>query len=261
MAEMANPESKVRWYHPSPSWLVLLSLAATGFLFMAQQVHWFAFDGQKGWTVLLAVAAVGAFFLATLLWFVMALVFRWRFQFGLRTLLLMAVALALPMSWLGVARKKAEEQRKAVERIQAVDELARFTYDDDPEIDRKLQADWPGSPWSTCFIYCPANTPAPAPAATPTLATKVQDRLQSVLGNDFFHDVKIVCLGCKTIEHTLAEVKHLLGTQVVELDDVDDATIESAIAELRPKLPGVMLRRAVSQVQLGTGNMLLYRLD
>ena len=48
----------------------------------------------------IAVAGVGAFFVPMLLWFLAALVFRLRFQFGILSLLVLVVAVALPFSWL-----------------------------------------------------------------------------------------------------------------------------------------------------------------
>ncbi len=54
-----------------------------------------------------------------LLWWLVALVFRWRFQFGIRTLLILVVAVALPSSWLAVEMKTVNEQSRAVEVIKA----------------------------------------------------------------------------------------------------------------------------------------------
>jgi hypothetical protein len=229
MADMANPDSKGRWYYPSPGWLVLLSLAATGFLFLAERVHWFTFDGHKGWSVLFALAAVGAFFLAMLVWFVVAMVLRWRFQFSLRTLLLMAVAVALPFSWLGVAMQKAREQYMVVERIQAVDALAWFIYDNDPNIYDRLNDP----------LFRGMNFPPPAP----TLSTKVYDWLRDALGTEFFHNVQIVSLAPKMLNQTAAELERLPDLRVVELDAIDDATFSTTVAQLRLKLPGVVFRR------------------
>ena len=71
----------------------------------------------KGWTVLLAVAATSVVLGAGGLWWVVAWIFHWRFQFSVRTLLLLAVAVALPFSWLAVEMKKAREEREAVVAI------------------------------------------------------------------------------------------------------------------------------------------------
>ena len=67
--------------------------------------------------MLVTIAAVGAALLLMLLWFLVALLFRRRFQFSLRSLMLLVVVVAIPCSWLAVARKAAREQQAAVEAI------------------------------------------------------------------------------------------------------------------------------------------------
>jgi hypothetical protein len=50
---------------------------------------------------------VTAFLLLMLFWFAADLVFRLRFQFSIRALLVLMVAVAVPCSWLAVEMKKA----------------------------------------------------------------------------------------------------------------------------------------------------------
>ena len=114
---MANtPQS--RWFHPGPNWLLLGILAVEGVLFLSEQFQWFAFNSHKGWTVLIALTSVGIVLLAMLLWLLVALVFRLRFQFSIRTLLVLTLAAALPFSWLAVEMKRAREQGRLVDLIQ-----------------------------------------------------------------------------------------------------------------------------------------------
>ncbi len=101
-----------RRFRPKPSWLVLGSLATTGLLWLSNWLCWPPW--HKGYAVLSAVAGVGAAMLLMFAWFAVAVVFRWRFQFSIRSLLLLVVVVALPCSWLGVEIKKAREQQKAV---------------------------------------------------------------------------------------------------------------------------------------------------
>ena len=101
----------------APSWLVYGSLLVTGLLFLSERWRWFPFNAHKGWTVLAAVAGVGMVLAMMGLWFVVALLLRWRFQFGLRTLLVLTVAVALPFSWLAVQIKDAREQSFAIAAI------------------------------------------------------------------------------------------------------------------------------------------------
>jgi hypothetical protein len=115
-----TPKAKRRWYRPTPAWLVIGSLVVTGFLFLSERFGWFSFNEHKGYAVLIAVASVGVVMLAMLLWFAVAPLFRWRFQFSIRTLLLLAVAVALPCSWLAVEMKEAREQKEAVAQIEGL---------------------------------------------------------------------------------------------------------------------------------------------
>ena len=111
---MDTPE-KPRWYCPTPGWLVLGSLLLTGLIWLSNWLGWPAW--HKGYAVLAAIAGVGVVLLAMLLWFVGALLLRWRFQFGIRSLLVLVVVAALPFSWLAAEMKKAREQSKAIGAI------------------------------------------------------------------------------------------------------------------------------------------------
>ena len=75
-------------------------LALEGLLLLAERFGWFTFDRHKGYAPLVAIAAVGAVFVLMLLWFMVALVFRRRFQFSLRSLFLLVVVVSIPCSWL-----------------------------------------------------------------------------------------------------------------------------------------------------------------
>ncbi len=63
------------------------------------------------------MAVVGAVLLALLLWFAVALVFRRRFQFSIRSLLLLAVAVAVPCSWMAVDLKKVKQQEATADAV------------------------------------------------------------------------------------------------------------------------------------------------
>ena len=81
-----------------PTPLVYGLLGVEGLLWLSERYTWFWFNEKKGWTVLIGVASVGVVLLAMLLWLLVALVFRLRFQFSIRTLLVLALAAALPVS-------------------------------------------------------------------------------------------------------------------------------------------------------------------
>ena len=113
---MDTPEKR-RWYCLTPGWLVFGSLAVTGLLFASEKWGWFPFNGHKGYTVLAAVAGMGVVLVVMLLWWLVALIFRWRFQFGIRTLLALTVVVAVPLSWLAAEVKAAKRQKAAVAAI------------------------------------------------------------------------------------------------------------------------------------------------
>ena len=173
-AEMTDPNPTRRRFCPTPAWLVLGLLAVEGLLWLSERFQWFAFNQHKGWTVLIAVASVGVAMILMLLWFAVARVFRWRFQFSIRSLLVLTVAVAVPFSWLAVEMKKASEQKAAVEAIRKIDR--QWASERMGEIIKEkgfVMYDWQES----------GRAQPPAPAW-----------LQSLLGDDFFADVASVDL-------------------------------------------------------------------
>ncbi len=105
---MADGRSKPRWYRLTPDRFVIGLLVVEGLLWLSERFQWFSFNEHKGWTVLIGVAVVGAAFLLMLLWFIASLLFRWRFQFSIRSLLVLTIAdagvkkvrQALPNCWI-----------------------------------------------------------------------------------------------------------------------------------------------------------------
>ena len=104
---MTAPEPKCRWFVPTPGKLLAILLAVEGVLLLSER--WF----PKGWAVLTAFAAVGVFLILMLIWFGVALVFRWRFQFSLRSLLLLTVAVAIPFFLAGGGTEGREKSKDA----------------------------------------------------------------------------------------------------------------------------------------------------
>jgi hypothetical protein len=137
---MDAPEKR-RWYRPTPGWLVLGSLAVTGLLWLSNWLGWW----HKGYAVLVAVAGVGVVLLAMLLWWLVAVVFRRRFQFGIRTLLALVVVVALPCSWLAIEVKGAKAQAAAVAAIKAAGGSATYDFETDESngLLRNSEAKWP----------------------------------------------------------------------------------------------------------------------
>ena len=92
-------------------------MTITAFLFASERYQWFFLNQHKGWTVLIALAGMGVALVLMLLWFLLAVIFRWRFQFSVRALLTLVVVVALPFSWLGVEMKRATDERQTAEAM------------------------------------------------------------------------------------------------------------------------------------------------
>jgi hypothetical protein len=103
---MSESETKRRWYRPTPGRLIAALLAWEVVLLAVEPAGWI----PKGYTVLLALASVVLTIAFLFAWFLFALVFRRRFQYSIRSLLLLTVAVAVPMSWLTVEMKRTREQ-------------------------------------------------------------------------------------------------------------------------------------------------------
>jgi hypothetical protein len=152
----------LRWYHPTPGRLLFLLLPVEGVLLL---LNWFE-KTPKGWAVLISIACVGVGLLFLLGWFVLALLFRWRFQYSLRSLLVLMVVVAIPCSWFGIEFNKARVQRKTVKLAWAV------CYDYQQDIDIEVYV-------ASCD-YLPFNT-------YPVESTW----LWNLLGKDYFASVTL----------------------------------------------------------------------
>jgi len=188
---MSASESKRRWFYPKPGWLVLSSLAVTGILFLSQEYCLPGFCINL--TLLLVIASVGVMLLAILLWFLAALLFRWRFQFTIRSLLLLVVAVAIPCSWIGDRMRQAKRQLQGIALVERIGGAAYVRFG----------------------------------------PSELQERLQSVLPAVFFDDVDIVKFDSKhnsLSDADLSEVVRLLPRiEVLKLDTtaVTDAGLRS----------------------------------
>jgi Leucine-rich repeat (LRR) protein len=111
-------EATRRWYSLTPNRLVLALFAVEAFLLLSESFCWFNFNQQEGCAALIAVAAAGATVALFLLWFVTSLLFGWRFQYSLRSLLLLVVAVAAPCSWLTTEMQRERSQLDVAKMIQ-----------------------------------------------------------------------------------------------------------------------------------------------
>ena len=165
-------ETRRRWFRPTPGWCVLGLLAVEGVLLLSERFEWFAFNRHKGYTVLIAVATVSAAFLLMFLWFLAALVFRWRFQFSILSLLGLAVVVALVCGRFFPEREQASLQREAVAAIRTLG--GTVTYDYEAE-----------DLWRDLAYQTGQGPPVPPGPPNPPGPTSVR----GLLGVDFFADV------------------------------------------------------------------------
>jgi hypothetical protein len=184
----AVPKPSVRWYRLTPDRLVLGLLGVEGLLWLSDRLCWPVW--HKGYAVLTAVAVVGVAMLLMLGWFAVALVFRWRFQFSIRSLLVLVVVIAVPCSWMAAEMKKAREQAEAINKLDAI------------------------------VIYGDAGDSS-ATAAPPRGTVW----LRTLLGNEFFYDAVRVDLNSDTRMDRLKELAQL-HILILSGDDVTDAGLQ-----------------------------------
>ena len=115
--DAAAPQRRFRL---TPGHCLLALLVIEPLLFLVDWLRWL----PKGYAVLIAVAAVAVAVLAMFVWFGVAVVLGRRFQFSLRSLLVLTVAVALPCSWFAWEMKEAKKQAEAIDKIEPVWDLS-----------------------------------------------------------------------------------------------------------------------------------------
>jgi hypothetical protein len=128
---MPPPTPNHCWYHLTPARFFTGLLAAQIFLLLSERFQWFPFNTHKGWTVLIAVGVVGLAVVVVLLWGLICLLFRRRFQFSFRSLLVFLVGVSIPLGWLAMQMQKARRQGEAVEAIKGAGGFVFYDYDFD----------------------------------------------------------------------------------------------------------------------------------
>jgi hypothetical protein len=151
MAQAAHPRR--RWFRLTPGWLPVVLLAVEGFLLLSERFRWFAFNEHKGWRVLIAVASAASVLVLMSGWFAVTLLFRLRFQFSVRSLLVLTVAVAVPCSWLLTEMEKARRQSDARQEILKLSGHVpgyagvMYDYEFDEAGQAKRVAEPPGPAW------------------------------------------------------------------------------------------------------------------
>ena len=103
----STTEPQPRWFHPTPTRFVTALLAVEVLLWLSDRLGWPARHG--GFAMFECMAIVGIAVGTMVLWFIGALVLRWQFQFGVRTLLLVTVSIAIACSWATVVLHEVAE--------------------------------------------------------------------------------------------------------------------------------------------------------
>ena len=199
---MTDPTPTRRRFCPTPGWIILALLAVEGLLWLSERYRWFWFNERKGWTVLIAVAVVGVTMLVMLPWFIVALVFGWRFQFSIRSLLVLTVAVAIPCSWLAVEGQRAIKQRNLVVEVRKSACLVGRDWEFDSKVEYIRNAHLPEPEW-----------------------------LLNLLGEDFFDTVVIAELTTDATDATLGTVRGL--TSLKELDLSGTQVTDAGLEQLR----------------------------
>ena len=115
-----NDNFTSRWCCPTPDRFLGSILAVVGVLFLSNCFRWFSFNEHKGYTVLIAVTAVGMSLFLMVLWYLLALLFRLRFQFSSRSLLILVVVVAVPCSWFATEMRDAKSQQRRIRLLAEV---------------------------------------------------------------------------------------------------------------------------------------------
>ncbi len=170
--DMKQP--RVRWFHLTPGHFVLALLAVECRLWLSDRFGWLGW--HKGYAVLTGVAVVSLAVLGMFAWFGVALIFRRRFQFSIRSLLLLVVVVALPCSWLAVKMKTAMQQRETIKWVRQSGGTAYCT-------------------WQLDATFLPVRTPRPPGPAC----------VRNLLPDDFFADIVKV-----TLDHTTVTDEELI---------------------------------------------------
>jgi hypothetical protein len=215
MDRMDASVAKRRWYYPMPAWLVYGPVVATIALFACERWRWFPVGYQKGWPVVSAVAVVAAVFVITSAWLLVALVFRRRVQFGLRTLLVLVTLSAVVCSWLAVRIKLAARQAEVVTAVR--EKLGGVLFYDWQYEQAEQAARKNGCGlWMGMFgITSPPSLVPPEP-----------EPLGKLMGVDFFHDAEhLAMLNSKSTDGLLGDLALLTGLKELHIrsDDVTDA--------------------------------------
>lgn len=113
LMSMTDPEPKTPWYHFTFGRVFLLLLLAETPVLVLGPCRWCGWRNAIliGLTVLLVTPVVA------LIWFLLEVGIRRRFQFSIRSLLLLMLLTSLVLSWVAVKRQETKRQQAVAEVI------------------------------------------------------------------------------------------------------------------------------------------------
>lgn len=129
---MTTEPTKPRFYTPTPGKMIAGLLIIELCLFTADSLSLFGMERGSGWNVIWAIGIFFAVIVGGLVWFVVALVFRRKFQFSILSLISLMCVVAVVAGWFGWKMERAKRQAAAVEAIDAVGSVA-YDYERDEE--------------------------------------------------------------------------------------------------------------------------------
>jgi hypothetical protein len=124
----AEKPPKLRWYRLTPDRLVGGLLAMEGALLLSDRFRWFPFSRHMGDAAVVNLVVVGGGLLLMLVWFAAAVIFRWRFQYSLRSLFLLTTLVAVSMSCVAVTIQECRRQKAVADAIEKAGGWANWRF-------------------------------------------------------------------------------------------------------------------------------------
>ncbi len=133
------------WLHLTPSYCVAAVLVVEIALWMSERLGWP--EWPKGYAVLTWLSSLALVLVLLGLWFTVSLICGMRFQFGIRSLLLLTITVALGCGWLVTQLREAKRHDEAVQAITKLGGSVLFDFQLDASNNVVSGARPPGTAW------------------------------------------------------------------------------------------------------------------